>query len=112
MDRLLKKTNTDIRSLYYKIDDIHVLPSYKIILEEISNSGTYAKLTGEFVQNNCGFYTINARGDLATITQGTVEFEIPSKYRGKSFYVYINGEKHGRITFPADYSGKATFINF
>ena len=102
----------DIISLSYKIDDVHVLPSYKIVLEEISNSSNRAKFTGELVQNHHGYYTINYGKDLATITHGNVEFEIPSEYRGKSFYAYINGINVGKITIPTYNCGKASYVNY
>ena len=102
----------DIMSLHYEIDDLHVLPSYKIVLEEVSNSSNRAKFTGELVQNHHGYYTINYGKNLATVTNGNVEFNIPSKYRGKSFYAYVNGVNVGKITLPTSNTGSASFENY
>lgn len=106
------QTKTDRLSLHYKVDDIHVLPSFNIILEEITSSSNPAKFTSEFIQNNMGYYTINARGDLATITQANVEFQIPSKYRGKDFYAYVNGTKVGKVTIPTKSTSSGSYVNY
>ena len=102
----------DIMSLHYEIDDMHVLPSYEIVLEEVGNSSNRVKLTGDLVQNHHGYYTINYGKDLATVTTGNVEFEIPSKYRGKSFYAHVNGINVGKITIPTYNAGQASYVNY
>ena len=104
--------DTDRLQIHYEIPDILVLPSYNIILEEISTSSNRATLTGEFRQNACTYYSINAKGDRAILTAGDVEYRIPHKYRGKSFYVYINGIKVGKVTLPKDWTEEASFVNY
>lgn len=106
------RTKIDRLSLHYKVNDIHVLPSFNIILEEITSSSNPAKFTSEFIQNNMGYYTINSRGDLATITQANVEFQIPSRYRGKDFYAYVNGRKVGKVTIPTQSTNSGSYVNY
>ena len=104
--------DTDLLQVHYKIPDYQVLPSYNIVLEEISNSPNRVKITGEFGQNSIGYYSINARGDRATLTAGDVNYRIPHQYRGKSFYVYVNSMKVGKVTLPKDYWETASFVNY
>ena len=101
---------TDTLTLHYQIKDIFVLPSYHIVLEEISNSSTRAKFSGEFVQNTCGYATIN-RKDVA-MTVGSYDIKIPSQYRGKSFNAYINGMKVGKVTIPYKSTNSVSYTNY
>lgn len=105
-------TKTDNLGLYYKINDLHVLPSYTIVLEEISNSSKRAQFTSEFYENRCNYYTKNAKGELGCMTTGNVTFQIPSQYRGKSFNAYINGRNVGKVTLPQNYSIHVSYTNY
>lgn len=103
------KTKKDLLQLHYQIKDIYVLPSYNIILEEITTSSNPAKFTSEFCNNNCGTYIKNRKEyDLTT---GCVEFDIPMQYRGKSFNVYINSMKVGKVTIPYE-TANASYTNY
>lgn len=101
---------TDTLTLNYQFKDILVLPSYHIVLEEISNSSTRAKFSGEFVQNTCGYATINRQSVAMTV--GSYDIKIPSQYRGKSFNAYINGMKVGKVTIPYKSTNSVSYTNY
>lgn len=96
--------------LHYQIRDFMVLPSYNIVLEEISGSSNPAKFTGEIVYNN--FTTYSKSGRTSNLTTGYMDFVIPTKYAGKSFNAYINGMKVGKVTLPKAFGEKAALVNY
>lgn len=99
---------TDTFLLHFKIKDLHVLPSYNIILEEITDSPNPAKFTSEFYQNHCDF----SRKDGSAYTEGSVTVAIPPKYRDKSFNAYINGMKVGKVTTTHLSTVNGSFTNY
>lgn len=101
---------TDTLTLNYQFKDIFVLPSYNIVLEEISSSSSRGKFSGEFIQNTCGYATINRQSVAMTV--GSYEIKIPSKYRGKSFNAYINGMKVGKVTIPYESTASVSYTNY
>lgn len=100
----------DYFRLHFQIKDILVLPSYKIILKEATNSSNPLTITGDFGQNIAGTYTKNGRE--YDNTTGYMHFRIPTEYRGKTFYAYINGMKVGKITLATAVSDRAALVNY
>ena len=96
--------------LYFQIKDMIVLPSYNIVLKEITSSSKPAEFTCNFLQNYCETYTKN--GQEYDMTSGYVEFRIPTKYAGKNFYVYANGMNVGKVTLPKAYGKNASIVNY
>ena len=102
--------NTDTLTIHYKFNGMYVLPSYHIELVEISSASTPARFSGDFVNNTCGDATINRKSVAMTV--GSYDIKIPSKYRGKSFYVYANGWKLGKVTLPYESTSKVSYTNY
>lgn len=100
----------DYFRLHFQIKDILVLPSYKIILKEVTNSSNPLTITGDFGHNIADTYIKN--GQEYDKTTGYMHFRIPSEYRGKTFYAYINGMNVGKITLPTVFSDNATIVNY
>ena len=100
----------DTLTIHYQFNGMHVLPSYHIELVEISSASTPARFSGDFVNNTCGNPTIN--GKIVDMTVGSYDIKIPSKYRGKSFYVYANGWKLGKVTLPYESTSKVSYTNY
>ena len=97
-------------NLYFQINDMIVLPSYSIVLKEITSSSNPAEFTGKFLQNYSETYRKNRQEYNKTC--GNVEFLIPPEYAGKSFYAYINGMKVGKVTLPKKFGEKASLVNY
>lgn len=102
--------NTDTLTIHYEFNGLYVLPSYHIELVEISSASTPARFSGDFVNNICGNATINRKSVAMTV--GSYDIKIPSKYRGKSFYVYANGWKLGKVTLPYESTSKVSYNNY
>lgn len=105
---LIDDGDSDTFLLHFQIKDLHVLPSYNIILEEITDNGKPAKFTSEFYQNQCDY----SRKDGKAYTTGSVTISIPPKYRGKSFRAYINGINVGTVTSTEASTLYASFTNY
>lgn len=101
---------TNYFDLYFQIKDMIVLPSYNIVLKEITSSSKAAEFTGKFIQNYSETYRKN--GQEYDMTCGYVEFLLPPEYAGKSFYAYINGMKVGKVTLPKKFGEKASLVNY
>lgn len=118
---------TDCLTISYKINDNYVLPSFNITLRECVPASDWilvvnGKRIEEFVTpSNPATYTLPADnhwfGDIDLIdnpnptTTGNVTFHLPSKHRGGTFDILINGERIGRITIPYTRS-YASYINY
>ena len=100
-------SSKNIFKINYIIKNNFVLPSYNIVLEEITNAPNPIKLSGE----HCNRIRFTEK-DGEKETYGFYHFTVLPQYAGKSFYAYIDGIKVGKVTFPQTTDEDVSWVEY